>query len=201
MPGLITVGAPIDDGIKDGVYRLTCTGVEAKIIEGKPHPQYNPNGDPQPVFIWKFVFTGTDREVEGVTSQMTGPKAKASRYISALLGPEALQPGANYDAPDFVGKECLGQIEHNASGYARVSDLFALPQEAAPPPATVPAPAVTAAPGPAPVPPQAEIAAQAGAVEAPPAAAPAPAPAPEAAPAAAPQSVRAQAGEEDDLPF
>lgn len=198
-PALITVGAPIDDGIKDGVYRLTCKGVEAKVLPGKFHPQYNPNSEDQPVFIWKFVFSGTDREVEGVTSQMTGPKAKATQYIGALLGPQALQPNAQYDAPDFVGKECLGQIEHNAAGYSRVAMVFPLPVEGQVP-AAAPAPAAAT---------EAAPSAPAAAPAPAPAVAPAPAPAPEAAPApvassAVPveaASVRAQAGEEDDLPF
>jgi hypothetical protein len=176
---LITVGRGFDD-VEDGTYDLTCTGVEAKVLPGKVHPQYNPEGKDSPVFIWKFVFTGTDQSIEGSTSQMTGPKAKATNFITALLGPDAAKPNAQFNSPDFVGKRALGQVTHNDSGYPRVSMLLPLPKGAQGAAAVVatPPPAQAAAAEEAPV-----EEAKADAVK------------------PAPTSVRAQAGEGDDLPF
>lgn len=180
---LMTMGAGPGD-VEDGTYDLTCTGVEAKTFPGKVHPQYNPEGHDSDVFVWTFFFTGGDEQatIQGVTSRMTGPKAKTSRFVGALLGEKALQPNASYNAPDFVGKRALGQIVHNNDGYPKVNDLFPLPKGAA----------VTGH-IPTPPTPKAIVEAQANgsAVES-----------EVKAPPAAGASIRAQAGESDgDLPF
>lgn len=123
MP-LITVGSGASE-LDPGTYPVTCVGVEQKTITVE-------NEDRQ-VFEWKFnVDTDDDEviEVNGLTSIMTGPKSKTAQFIAALLGPDALQPGAEFDLPDFVGKSALATVGLNKNGYPRVEGLVAIPKVA-----------------------------------------------------------------------
>lgn len=124
MP-LITVGAGASE-LDPGTYPVTCVGVEQKTITVE-------NEDRQ-VFEWKFNVDTDDPdeviEVNGLTSIMTGPKSKTAQFISALLGPDALQPGAEFDLPDFVGKSALATVGLNKNGYPRVEGLVAIPKVA-----------------------------------------------------------------------
>ena len=51
---------------------------------------------------------------------MTGPKSKTAAFFVALLGPDAVQPGATFTMNDLIGKTCLIQTDLNDSGYAKV---------------------------------------------------------------------------------
>lgn len=128
MP-LITVGAGAQD-IEPGTYPVTVTNVVQKTISGVIS-EYNPSGADQQVFEWSFnIDTDDDEEIEvqGLTSTMTGPKSKLARFLAALLGPDALQPGAEFDLPDLVGKSALAKVGLNKNGYPRVEDLMAKPK-------------------------------------------------------------------------
>ncbi len=128
MP-LITVGAGVQE-LEPGTYPVTVTNVVQKTISGVIS-EYNPTGADQQVFEWSFnVDTDDDEEIEvqGLTSTMTGPKSKLARFLAALLGPDALQPGAEFDLPDLVGKSALAKVGLNKNGYPRVEDLMAKPK-------------------------------------------------------------------------
>lgn len=129
MPPLITIGAGAQD-IEPGTYPVTVVNVTPKTINGVVS-EYNPSGADQEVFEWAFNVDTDDEEaieVTGLTSRMTGPKSKLARFLAALLGPDALQPGAQFELSDLVGKSALAKVGLNKNGYPRVEDLMAKPK-------------------------------------------------------------------------
>jgi len=127
MP-LITMGQGTPD-VEPGTYPVTVANVVAKTITGTVN-EYNPTGADQDVFEWTFNVDTDDEEVieiNGLTSRMTGPSSKLAKWIEALLGAAALQPGATFDLPDLLGKSALAKVGLNKKGYSRVEDLMAKP--------------------------------------------------------------------------
>lgn len=128
MP-LITIGAGIPD-IEPGSYPVTVVNVVRKTIPGTVN-EYNPSGADQEVYEWTFNVDSDDDEiieVQGITSTKTGEGAKLIRHLTALLGPDVLKPGANFDLPDLIGKSAIAKVGVNARGYARVEELMAIPK-------------------------------------------------------------------------
>jgi hypothetical protein len=127
MP-LITVGSGAPD-VEAGTYPVTCVGMEPKRIT------IPATGEEKDVFDWRFTVDGSDSDgqdplvVNGLTSQMTGPKSKTVQFLTALLGPEAMEPGRSFDLPDIVGKQALGVIELNPAGWPKITGLVPLPRQ------------------------------------------------------------------------
>lgn len=150
-PLSITVGSgEPEDQLPPGNYPAALTAVTERTI--------TVSGEEREVFEWAFdVDTanedGTPGEpihITGLSSRMTGPQSKTAQYLVALLGPEAVQPGATFTMNDLVGKRCLIQTSLNKGGYARVDGAVPLPTQAAVRPSNRAAAAAQAAP-PAPV--------------------------------------------------
>lgn len=79
---------------------------------------------------WQFaVEEGEDViEVSGTTTTATGPKSKAFRWITALVGAANVKPGANFQPSDLIGLEAQLVIGVNKNGYSKVDDVTALPR-------------------------------------------------------------------------
>jgi hypothetical protein len=149
-PLSITVGSGMpDDQLPPGNYPASLVSVTEKTIDVK--------GESRDVYEWKFAVptqeddgtAGDPIEVTGLSSQMTGPKSKTAAFLVALLGPNAVQPGATFTMNDLIGKECLIQTELNDSGYAKVVGATPLPVQTAPRRATNREAAAAPAPKPA----------------------------------------------------
>lgn len=130
----ITVGSGVpDDQLPPGNYPASLTSVVERTIEVK--------GESREVFEWTFAVPtvnddgspGDPISVSGLSSQMTGPKSKTAAFLVALLGPQAVQPGATFTMNDLIGKTCLIQTDLNDSGYAKVVGATPTPVTAATP--------------------------------------------------------------------
>jgi hypothetical protein len=78
---------------------------------------------------WTFAIDGDDQgTVEGVSSMALGPKSKAYRWLTALIGPDAMASAPALTPRDLVGRECLVQVVLNDAGYPKVGDLMARPK-------------------------------------------------------------------------
>jgi len=128
----ITVGTGMpDDQLPPGNYPASLTSVVERTIDVK--------GESRDVYEWTFEVPteeedgspGDPIKVSGLSSQMTGPKSKTAAYLVALLGPQAVQPGATFTMNDLIGKDCLIQTDLNDSGYAKVVGAVPLPTSAA----------------------------------------------------------------------
>lgn len=129
----ITVGTgEPDDQLAPGTYKAALTGLAAKEI--------NWENQTREVFEWAFAVPTEDDEgnpsepivITGLSSRMTGPQSKTSQFLVALLGPQAVQPGATFTTKGLLGKECLIQTDLNQKGYARVIGATPLPTASAP---------------------------------------------------------------------
>lgn len=129
----ITVGSGTpDDQLPPGTYPARLKAVEEKTItfEGKE----------KEVYEWAFEVETTDEAgnpadplvITGLSSLMSGPKSKTVTFLTALLGPAAVQPGVTFTMADLVGKECFIQTDLNQSGYHKVIGATPLPTAAAP---------------------------------------------------------------------
>ena len=77
-------------------------------------------------------FDGADDDgnvtVSGRTSKSSGPRSKAFKWISALAGPAAVQPGARFSPESLIGSESQLTLEVNDRGYNQVAEVTALPR-------------------------------------------------------------------------
>lgn len=117
----ITVGSGVpDDQLPPGNYPASLTAVVERTIEVK--------GESRDVFEWTFAVATADDDgtpgepikISGLSSQMTGPKSKTAAFLVALLGPDAVKPGATFTMNDLIGKTCLIQTDLNEAGYHKV---------------------------------------------------------------------------------
>lgn len=124
MP-LITVqeATSYSGDIAPGTYPATLIGLEADTIFV--------DNENRPVFKWRFALEdGT--ELEGLTSQITSMTSttKSIQWLTALVGAEAVQVNASFDADDLIGRECLINVQPNKNGYPKVQDVLAVPKSA-----------------------------------------------------------------------
>jgi hypothetical protein len=127
-PLSITVGTGVpDDQLPPGNYPATLTAVVERQIEVK--------GESRDVFEWSFAVPTANEDgtpgdpiaISGLSSTMTGPKSKTAAFLVALLGPDAVKPGATFTMNDLIGKECLIQTDLNDNGYHKVVGATPLP--------------------------------------------------------------------------
>jgi len=128
----ITIGSgEPEDQLAPGNYPARLKSVVEKSITVQ--------GEDRDVFEWTFLVDTTNDdgtpaepiEVGGLSSRMTGPLSKTAAFLVALLGPQAVQPGATFTMNDLVGKACLIQTSVNKGGYAKVDGATPLPVKAA----------------------------------------------------------------------
>ncbi len=145
MPSfVIESGAP---DIEEGTYDAVLTGIEEKSYEGADGTRE--------FLVWSFDATIDNEvvEVDGASSKVFTPKAKAVEWMSAILQ-RIPQVGEGIDINrDLVGKPCRVLVAKNKNGYPRVEKVMAASRKARPVAAPAPAPE---APAPAPAPAKAE---------------------------------------------
>lgn len=113
------ISAPPDDLEIGGVYAATLTGF-------KPFSYTDPaTGEERNLVEWQFA-TEDGTEVSGTTTTATGPKSKAFRWLVALAGAKAVQPGAHFNPDDLIGREAQLVIGANKNGWPKVDDVIAL---------------------------------------------------------------------------
>jgi hypothetical protein len=97
-----------------GTYSATFAGLEAKESrEGNPY------------YRWSFEAQTADgvREVSGVSSQNTGPKAKSYRWLAGLIGRKPT-PDELIDESALIGQACLVVVEENDDGFGNVVEVL-----------------------------------------------------------------------------
>ena len=101
-----------------GSYEAAFEGVEQKESrDGAPY--------------WRWAFSVRTREgdkaVSGVSSTNSGPKAKAYRWLSGILG-HAPATDERVDTGALTGRRCLVVLEENADGFSNVADVLPPPR-------------------------------------------------------------------------
>jgi hypothetical protein len=139
----ISNGAP---SIDPGVYLVTLLDI------GEPRefvPQTGPNaGETVKVRDWKFaVGEDGEEEFEQSVSLSTGPRSNTYKWMTALLGGVPPQVGQTYPKAQLVGREAIATIEHNATGWPKITNLSAKPVAKAKPSPVAAAPVQQAADG------------------------------------------------------
>jgi hypothetical protein len=66
--------------------------------------------------------------VSGRTSKSSGARSKAFKWISALKGNAAVQPGARFTPDVLIGSKAQLTIEVNDRGYNQVAEVTAMPK-------------------------------------------------------------------------
>ena len=101
-----------------GSYEAIFEGVEEKESrDGAPY--------------WRWSFTARTPEgqkgVSGISSTNTGPKAKANRWLTGILG-RAPAADEHVDTDALVGSRCLVVLEQSEGGFANVTDVSPPPR-------------------------------------------------------------------------
>lgn len=114
-----TINAPVNDLETGAVYIGTLIGF-------KPF-QYTEGDETRDLVEWQFN-TEDGTPVSGTTTTATGPKSKAFRWLSALMGAANVKPGATFSPADLIGREAQLLIGENKNGYPKVDDVTPLPK-------------------------------------------------------------------------
>jgi len=189
MP-LITVNAGGPD-IADGVYPVVLADITGpRTVTAQRGPRAGQDID---LFDWIFHIDAPGQphdqlEISASTSTASGPRSKMYAFLTALFGGTPPPVGSSFEKEQLVGRYALATVQKDDSGWARITNLGALPPGY---PATATGAGQPAAAVPQP---------QTSGWVAPPAGAPAPAPtAPEPAAAGGLRQQVAQGS--SDLPF
>ena len=115
---ILQVGPAHD--VADGSY-------SARTIQLATFEWESPEG-PKPLLRWTFAVDVGEAdwlELEGVTSVSTGPKSRAFRWMTSLVGAEAMSKARAWRGKELIGLPCVVSVEHDANGYPRVSEVLA----------------------------------------------------------------------------
>lgn len=118
----MTFQIPVTVEIADGTYPGTLESVTPYT-----HPQY---GDGRQ-WGWLIEHDGKIDSLTSITSNNVGPKSKAYKWLTALLG-RAPKAGEAIEAP--TGTRALLQITHNDKGFPQVAEVlpYVAPQQELP---------------------------------------------------------------------
>lgn len=124
MP-LITVAAPPE--FYEGVFPGKVKDIRGPVTKTK-----QATGEQFECFEWDFEVDQTAEEdgtiltLDEISSTNTGPKSKAGQWLVALIGPEAAEPGTQFEREDIVGREGMFTIGTNEkTGYPQVNSIAA----------------------------------------------------------------------------
>lgn len=107
--------------VEPGVYPAVMVDLDTFTVEG--------DDGPRQLLRWTFALDGEGQgTVEGVSSMALGPKSKPYRWLTALIGPEAMASAPALSPRDLIGRECLVQVIVNDAGYPKVHELMARPK-------------------------------------------------------------------------
>lgn len=105
--------------IDDGVYDATLLSIDE--TEATPN---SPNQNPW--FKWQFQVYDSEegQEMSAASSMAFSPKAKARKWVEALLG-KKLEPGQEIDTDTLCPKDCQVVVKNDPdSGFARIQDVL-----------------------------------------------------------------------------
>lgn len=108
----MTLEIPDTNAVEEGIYPATLTKLDLKTAE---------NGDT--FRIWSFDVTtgGETKKITAASSMMLGPKSKAYKWVSALMGRRPT-PGEKIEV---VGRSCqLHLIVDEDTGYNKVESVL-----------------------------------------------------------------------------
>jgi len=114
--------------VEDGTYPANLIALDDKPVPDRDNPE-----DTMTLRIWKFGLDALDSdgnpaEVEGVSSTALGPRSKAYKWISALLG-RKLENGELITREMLLGRECLVTVAQNDNGYSKVIEVVSAPRK------------------------------------------------------------------------
>jgi hypothetical protein len=107
----ITIKAP--DSAPPGTYPAAFDALEERTSR-----------DGVPFWRWSFTVQTSDgpRSISGASSTNTGPKSKAYRWFTALLG---RRPAANETlGTNLAGRACLVVLAEGEDGYTDLVDIL-----------------------------------------------------------------------------
>lgn len=117
-----------------------------KLTKKRLPSRFDPSGE-APAIIWTFGIRDAEMyEVEGTTSEATGPKSKARPWIESLMGKQAAADALKgvLKPDDLIGKDCIVFVTINEAGWPKVKQVMPdtsqsanAPRRAAEPPAVV----------------------------------------------------------------
>ena len=113
--------------VEDGTYPATLIGLEDKQVPDRDNPEDN-----MTLRIWSFSLDALDSdgnpaEVEGISSTALGPRSKAYKWITALLG-RKLENGEEIKRSMLLNRRCMVTVAANDAGYSKVADVVPAPK-------------------------------------------------------------------------
>lgn len=120
----LTVGGEMA-AIDDGNYEATLVGLDPFTI--------NTDEGEKTLLRWTFALEEMDGNVtvEGVSSMAMGPKAKAYRWLGALLGAERMVKGVQLRKGELLGRACMVSVVQDKNGYPKAGEVTARPKRRA----------------------------------------------------------------------
>lgn len=120
--------AATEPGVDDVVLQVgpahdVTDGSYSAVVVGLAQFEWESPEGPKPLLRWTFDVGGV--ELEGVTSVSVGPKSKAFRWMTALVGAAAMSQPKAWRGSELVGLNCTVSVEHDGNGYPRVGEVFA----------------------------------------------------------------------------
>lgn len=108
-----------------GTYEMVLIAVKPKTITPKMGPDA---GKELERLEWKWGDPEDEAlDITQLTSFATSPKSRINEILVALLGPDNVQIGMEFEEADLIGKKALVTIGLNDAGYSRVDQVTALP--------------------------------------------------------------------------
>jgi hypothetical protein len=97
-----------------------------KLTKKRLPSRFDPSGE-APAIIWTFGIRDAEMyEVEGTTSEATGPKSKARPWIESLMGKQAAADALKgvLKPDDLIGKDCIVFVTINDAGWPKVKQVL-----------------------------------------------------------------------------
>jgi hypothetical protein len=108
----MTLEIPVTNAVDEGIYPAVLTKLDLKTIEG---------GDTFRIWTFDVTADGEVKKITASSSLMLGPKSKAYKWVSALLGRRP-EPGEKIEV---VGYPCqLHLIVDEDTGYNKVESVL-----------------------------------------------------------------------------
>lgn len=116
----VTTGAP---DIADGDYSVTLVSIS------EPKPIITADGSETTIRDWLWAIDEgplEGKELPESTSMAMGPKSKAYKWLSVLLG-RKLAVGESVDPTSLYGRRAMATIAANEKGWPRIEYLRVMP--------------------------------------------------------------------------
>lgn len=137
MPSVtVTSGAP---DIADGVYPVVLVEIKGDLNDPESPKtvtaQRGPNAG-QDIELWDWHFAintgpgqpGDSVELSESTSTASGPRSKMYAYLTALRNGIPPAIGENIQFDSLYGRQALATVKKDESGWPRIVNLGAMPQ-------------------------------------------------------------------------